>query len=98
VRKQNVQQGIAGACTTLNDLEVAVYHTEQLETVLADATAKGFPPAEHTTEQLQMCAKSLSTVTDSFRKASDATVEPQDVLGFDPLSVKPWAWCIGCHG
>jgi hypothetical protein len=33
----------------LNDLEVAVYHTEQLETVLADATAKGFPPAEHTT-------------------------------------------------
>jgi hypothetical protein len=46
-----------------------------LESVLADATAKGFPPAEHTTEQLQMCVKSLSTVTDSFRMASDATVE-----------------------
>jgi hypothetical protein len=74
-RKHKTQQGIARACATLNDLEVAVYHTEQLESVLADATAKGFPPEEHTTEQLQMCVKSLSTVTDSFKIASDATVE-----------------------
>ena len=75
VRKQRVLHDIGRACATLNDLEVAIYHTQHLESVLTDATAKGFPPATHATEQLQMCVKSLSTVTDSFKMASDATVE-----------------------
>jgi hypothetical protein len=101
VRKQNVQQGIARACATLNDLEVAVYHTEQLESVLADATAKGFPPAEHTTEQLQMCVKSLSTVTDSFEwRRTRRSSRWYPSCGPDSLHCGEAGgeWCVGCNG
>jgi hypothetical protein len=74
-QKQEVERGIARACAMLNDLEVAVGHVDQLESVLSEAIAKGFPPNTHDTEQLQLCVKSLGTVTERFRMASDGTVE-----------------------
>lgn len=75
LRKQQIREGIAKACATLNDLEVAAHHTGQLEAMLTDTTNKGFPPGKHDTEQLQMCVKQLRSVIDSFRSASDSTIE-----------------------
>jgi conserved oligomeric Golgi complex subunit 4 len=72
------KQKVAHACAVMNDLEVAVFHTEQLENVLTESITKGFPPGTHDTEQLLMCVKSLSTVTESMRLASDATIESLD--------------------
>lgn len=74
-RRQRMQQGVGRACATLNDMEVAVHHTQQLEKILHDAIDKGFPPNSHDTEQLRMCVKSLTPVTDSFRRASDSSLE-----------------------
>jgi hypothetical protein len=72
-RQEHVQQGIAKACATLNDLEVAVHHTKHLERLLMEAIEKGYPP--HDAEQLRMCVKSLGPVADSFLAASDGAVD-----------------------
>jgi hypothetical protein len=72
VKRQN---DIAHACATLNDIEVAVDQVQRLSKLLTDAVAQGFPPGIHETEQLSLCVQSLSTVVDSFRIASNATVE-----------------------
>ena len=72
-RQEHVQQGIAKACATLNDLEVAVHHTKHLERLLLEAIEKGFTP--HDAEQLRMCVKSLGPVADSFLAASDGAVD-----------------------
>lgn len=72
-RQLKMQQGIARACATLNDLEVAVHHTKHLERLLMDSIDKGYPP--HDAEQLRMCVKSLVPVAESFLTASDGAVE-----------------------
>lgn len=75
MRKQQRNESIACACAVMNDLEVAVHHTQQLESLLADTVQKGFPPGQHDTEQLLLCVKSLGNVTDSFQVASNAAIE-----------------------
>ena len=72
-RQAKMQQGIARACATLNDLEVAVHHTKHLERLLMESIDKGYPP--HDAEQLRMCVKSLTSVIESFQAASDGAVE-----------------------
>jgi hypothetical protein len=67
------QEGIAIACVTLNDLEVAVHHTKHLERLLMEAIDKGYSPCE--AEQLQMCVRSLTPVSESFQSASDGAIE-----------------------
>lgn len=75
LRKQQRDENIARACAVLNDIEVAVHHTQQLESLLSDTVQKGFPPEQHDTEQLFLCVKSLGNVTDSFQVASNAAIE-----------------------
>lgn len=74
-RRQKMEQGVGRACATLNDMEVAVHHTQQLGNILLEAIDNGFPPNSHDTEQLRMCVKSIAPVTESFRAASNAAVE-----------------------
>ncbi|KAL7566547.1 hypothetical protein ACA910_000617 [Epithemia clementina (nom. ined.)] len=66
---------VAQACALLNDIHVAVHHTEQLTIMLNEAIAKGFPSNTHATEQLVLCVKSFSTVQDQFRAAADGAIE-----------------------
>jgi conserved oligomeric Golgi complex subunit 4 len=75
MRKQKREEGVARACAVMNDLEVAVHHTQQLEALLFTAIEKGFAKDTHETEHLRMCIKSFSSVTDAFRLASNATIE-----------------------
>jgi len=75
IRKQHISEGVARACAFINDLEVAVHHTTQLEALLTETVAKGYPAGQHDTEQLQMCVKSLRNVADSFHVASNGAVE-----------------------
>lgn len=74
-KRREVQMEIAKACATFNDLEIAMQHTRQLETLLLDSVDKGFPPNTHETEQLKMCAKSLSPVAEGFQLASDTAID-----------------------
>jgi hypothetical protein len=75
LRRQKVEQDLARACATLNDLEAAAHYSQQLEAVLSETVEKGFAPDKHETEQLRLCVKSLATVTESFRIASNSAVE-----------------------
>jgi conserved oligomeric Golgi complex subunit 4 len=75
IRKQKREEGIARACAIMNDLEVAVHHTQQLEALLNKSIDKGFPPKTHETEHLLMCVKSLGSEAESFRLASNSTIE-----------------------
>ncbi len=74
-KELEIQQGIALACATLNDLQVAAHHTAELETILKDQVAKGFPPNTHATEQLQMCVASLGPVAQFMELSSKNAVE-----------------------
>ena len=74
-RQAEIQQGIAWSCATLNDLEVAAQHTQELERLLTQSVQQGFPPNTHETEQLSMCVKSLGPVAEMFTMASDQSVE-----------------------
>lgn len=74
-RQADIQQGIAWACATLNDLEVAAQHTQALERLLTQNVEQGFPPNTHETEQLLMCVKSFGPVAEMFTLASDQSVE-----------------------
>ena len=65
----------AQACALLNDIQAAVFHTEQLMTTLMEAIARGFPKNSHSTEQLELCVKGLSVVQDQFKGAVDSSVE-----------------------
>ena len=73
-RRREIQMEIAKACATFNDLEIAMHHTRQLETLLSESIDRGFPPG-HDTEQLRMCVKSLSPVSEGFQLASNAAIE-----------------------
>jgi hypothetical protein len=75
LRKQKVQEHIGQACAVINDMEVAVHHTQNLEKFLSESIGKGFAPGTHETDALVMCVKSFSMVTDGLKGASDATIE-----------------------
>lgn len=75
MRKQKVKEQIGQACAIINDVEVAVHHTQQLEKFLTETVEKGFPAQTHETEALVMCVKNLSMVKDGLKGAADVTVE-----------------------
>lgn len=74
-RRQEIEQGIAFACATLNDLEVAAHHTAELEKILDDNVNRGFPAGTHETEQLRMCVKSFAPVAELFQLTSNNAIE-----------------------
>jgi uncharacterized membrane protein YgcG len=74
-RRQEIQQSIAWACATFNDLDVAAHHTVELESILKQSVERGFPPKTHETEQLHMCVKGLGPVAEIFKMAASNAVE-----------------------
>lgn len=74
-KRREMQMETAKACANFNDLEIAMHHVKQLEALLADSIDKGFPPNTHDTEQLRMCVKSLSPVSEGFHLASNAAID-----------------------
>ncbi|CAB9497309.1 Golgi complex subunit 4 [Seminavis robusta] len=74
-KRRETQMEMAKTCAYFNDLEIAMHHTKQLETLLADAIIGGFPPNTHETDQLLMCVKSLSTVSEGFQLAANTAIE-----------------------
>jgi hypothetical protein len=74
-RRQEIEQGIAWACATFNDLDVAALHTQELEKILSQGVDRGFPPNTHETEQLRMCVKSFTPVAEIFKLASNNAIE-----------------------
>eukprot|EP00977_Amphora_coffeiformis_P023403 scaffold13276_cov151-Amphora_coffeaeformis.AAC.1 len=75
MRRQKVQDQIGQACAVINDMEVAIHHTKNLEKFLTEAVEKGFPSQTHETEALLMCVKGLSMVQDGLSSASMVTIE-----------------------
>eukprot|EP00546_Thalassionema_frauenfeldii_P017496 CAMPEP_0178894582 /NCGR_PEP_ID=MMETSP0786-20121207/97_1 /TAXON_ID=186022 /ORGANISM="Thalassionema frauenfeldii, Strain CCMP 1798" /LENGTH=524 /DNA_ID=CAMNT_0020564689 /DNA_START=167 /DNA_END=1739 /DNA_ORIENTATION=+ len=73
-RQRKMQQGIARACATLNDLDVASYHVIELEKVLLASIAEGFPQTAEA-DQLKACVKNLSPVKESYENAAVAAVD-----------------------
>lgn len=107
-KELEIQQGISLACATLNDLQVAAKHTAELESILKDQVAKGFPPNTHETEQLQMCVSSLGPVAQVMELASKNAVESlvsvlkpriraivTDAVGGDQLGTGAAAFALG---
>ena len=74
-RRLKLQEQIGQACAVINDIEVAIHHTKNLEKFLIDAVEKGFPANTHETEALVMCVKGLSLVQDGLNGAVDVTIE-----------------------
>jgi hypothetical protein len=74
-RRQEIEQAIAWACATLNDLDVAAHHTQGLEKILFDGVHKGFPANTHETEQLLYCVKSFAPVGEFFKLSANTAVE-----------------------
>ena len=60
--------GIARACATLNDLDVASYHVVELEKILLASITEGFQQTAEAA-QLKACVKNLSPVKDSYKNA-----------------------------
>jgi hypothetical protein len=73
-RQKKMQQGIAKACATLNDLEVASNHMMELEKMLFSNIEQGFPPSIEA-EQLKACVKNLSPIKESYNLAATDAVE-----------------------
>jgi len=73
--KHEIETGISRACATLNDLEVASHHTQELERLLIKSVDTGFVAGTPETEQLRTCVRSLGPVAETFALASDQTVE-----------------------
>lgn len=73
-RQRKMQQGIARACATLNDLDVASYHVIELEKVLLASIAEGFPQTAEA-DQLKACVKNLAPVKESYENAAVAAVD-----------------------
>ncbi len=74
-RQLQIEEGIARACATMNDLEIAVHHTKELQRLLTKNVEQGFPPNASETEQLRVCVLSLGSVTESFSLASDQSLD-----------------------
>lgn len=77
-RRQKTEEGIARACAMLNDLEVAIHHISQFESLLNDSINKGFAPDSHDTEQLRLCVKSFGAIADDFRIATTSIIESME--------------------
>ena len=80
LRKQKRAESIIRACAMMNDIEVAIHHTKQLESILYKFVDKGFAPNTHETEQLRMCVKALSPVAEAFQLSSNATMEALETM------------------
>lgn len=74
-KRRQIQEGIAFACATINDLDVAAHHTRELEQVLTQAVDRGYPLNTPHTEQLRMCVKGLAPVAELFQMSANAAVE-----------------------
>ena len=74
-RQLQIEEGISRACATMNDLEVAVHHTKELQRLLTKNVDQGFPPNNPETEQLRVCVLSFGSVTESFSLSSDQALE-----------------------
>ena len=74
-QKQRVQRGIARACASINDLEVAAEYSKRLEEKLLKEVDETYPKKGHETDQIRMCIKSLVSVTESYSSASLRAVE-----------------------
>ena len=70
-----IDTGIARACASLNDIEVAVDYTRRLEERLISEVDITFPAGKQETEQLRACIKSLSGVLESYKNASNEAAE-----------------------
>jgi hypothetical protein len=71
--KHKLEDAIARTCSSFNDLEATVDYVQKLEMKLLQEVETTFPQG-HETEQLIMCIKSLGSVVDSFRSASDQCI------------------------
>jgi hypothetical protein len=79
-RQLKMQQGIAKACATLNDLEVAFHHICELEKLLLGNIEQGFPPSVES-EQLKACVRNLVPIEEYYKtSASDAIENLVDIL------------------
>jgi len=79
-RQRKMQQGIARACATLNDLDVASHHVVELEKILLASITEGFQQTAEA-DQLRACVKNLSPVKESYKNAAiDAVDGLVDIL------------------
>ena len=74
-QQEKIQQGIALACATFNDITVAARHCAELEAILKGYVERGFPQNTHETEQLQMCVSSLTPVAQVLELTSKTAIE-----------------------
>ncbi|KAL3935765.1 MAG: hypothetical protein SGBAC_008778 [Bacillariaceae sp.] len=74
-RQREIEEGIAAACATFNDLDVAAHHTKDLENLLMASVDRGYPPNDPHTEQLRMCVKGLSPVAEVFQLSAINAIE-----------------------
>jgi len=73
-RQLKMQQGVARACATLNDLDVASLHVAELEQMLLVNIDQGFPPSAES-EQLKACVKNLTPIQESYQGAATDAIE-----------------------
>lgn len=71
--KQKLENEIARTCSPFNDLEAAVDYVQKLEMKLLHEVEATFPHG-HETDQLIICIKSLGSVVEAFRTASDQCI------------------------
>lgn len=73
--QQHILTGIARACSALNDLEVATDFTRRLETKLTQEIITSYSPRRKETEQLRLCVRLLTPVSDSLSVASKRAID-----------------------
>jgi hypothetical protein len=73
-RQLKIQQGVARACATLNDLDVAFHHMADLEKMLLSNIEHGFRQSSEA-EQLKACVRNLSPIQEYYKIAATDTVE-----------------------
>eukprot|EP01083_Nonionella_stella_P274320 931038_1 len=73
--KQRIDTGIARACATLNDLEVAVDYTRRLQEKLTQEMQGTFAATNPETEQLNMCIKSLANTMEAYQSSSNSAMD-----------------------
>jgi conserved oligomeric Golgi complex subunit 4 len=75
IAKQEIEASIAKVCAHLNDIEVAADYTQRLEDKLNSEAQSSFPSSRPETEHLKQCIRSLDTVIESLKSASDNAVD-----------------------
>jgi len=73
--KQRIDTGIARACATMNDLEVAVDYTRRLQDKLTQEMQGTFAAMTPETEQLNMCIKSLANTMEAYQSSSNSAMD-----------------------